>query len=74
MWDIEKEELLSRSIIKDNNSRFGFPVQIGDSTIYSWCDFTQQGLLYCFLPYAEALKIFPNIAVEDNSVIMKIKM
>ncbi len=74
VWDIEKEELLSRSIIKDNNSRFGFPVQIGDSTIYSWCDFTQQGSLYCFLPYAEALKIFPNIAVEDNSVIMKIKM
>ena len=74
VWDIATPELLSRSIINGQDSRFGFPVQVNGETVYCWCDFTYGNSLFCFLPYWESVKVFPDIKEGDNPIIMKIDL
>lgn len=74
VWNITKPELLSRSIIKDQESRFGFPLQIKGNVLYCWCDFTNGNSLFCILPYWESVKVFPDLKEEDNPIIIKIDL
>lgn len=72
IWNINKSELLSRSILEKSDDRFGFPVKVNGTIVYCWCDFTHNNSLYCILPHWESVKVFPNIKEEDNPVLMKI--
>lgn len=74
VWDLVNSILLSRAVINNPNSQYGFPILIDGKIIYCWCDFVYNNSVFCFLPYWEAIKLFPHLTQEDNPIIIKIDL
>ena len=74
VWNLSKGDLCYRNMVHSSQDKMGFPIQIGDSTIYVWPSFVKDDVFYCIVDEVTTTMLFPEKGEETNPCILKFRI
>jgi len=74
IWDISDESLVYRGIAKTEEDNFGYPCVVDDTIVYFEPSYISGNEIYAVLSYDETVKLIPDYPMDNNPVILKLRL
>jgi hypothetical protein len=76
IWNLENSTLIYRNRVsyKDNDSKGGIPLSIGNIQINVWPNYIDGDTMYCTVDVENALKLVPSLPEDTNPIILELKI